>query len=103
MLNVRNGMATYTDREVCKEGCEVIVTIDAATGRRLTQHTAPVDRSLAAEPPKTLATFATFNMFAKVYKQACGAFKTVGTMCAAMNIDVSPQNRESPELAVLCK
>jgi hypothetical protein len=82
-LQVKVGRATYFDDDVCKEGCTVIVAIDAATGRRLSRHDGKVERSLTAEKPK-LATFATFRMLAKVFKQGCGAFESVGALCAAM-------------------
>ena len=83
-LMVADGRATYTDDDVCKDGCTVLVSIDVATGRRLSFHNGAVDRSLTAEKPK-LAAFATFNMLAKVFKQGCGAAKTIGAVCDAIS------------------
>lgn len=94
-LMVKDGRATYTDEDICKDKCTVVVSVDVATGRRLTAHTGGVDRSLTAEKPK-LATFATFNMLAKVFKQACGAFKTVSAVCDAIAT-------KGPEVAKICR
>ena len=94
-LMVKDGRATYTDEDICKNKCTVVVSVDVATGRRLAVHNGGVDRSLTAEKPK-LATFATFNMLAKVFKQACGAFKTVSAVCDAIAT-------KGPEVAKICR